>query len=81
MPYIKPGERCELADGNRILTPGRLNYLMSMLAKRYWQEGPRNYQAVNDIMGAFDGAKAEFYRRVAAPYEDQKIKENGDIYE
>jgi len=34
----------------------------------------RNYASVVDC------AWAEFYRRVAAPYEDKKIAENGDVY-
>ncbi|WP_439397023.1 DUF6899 family protein [Bradyrhizobium sp. PMVTL-01] len=35
---------------------------------------------MNDVLGALDGAKAEFYRRVAAPYEDAKIADSGDVY-
>ena len=31
-------------------------------------------------MGALECAKLELYRRVAAPYEDVKIMENGDVY-
>ena len=37
-------------------------------------------QRVDDAVGALDGAAREFYRRVAVPYEDKKIKENGDVY-
>lgn len=33
-----------------------------------------------DAVGAIDGASKEFYRRVAVPYEDRKIAENGDVY-
>lgn len=32
------------------------------------------------VFYAFDDVKTSFYNRVAAPYEDQKIKENGDVY-
>ena len=39
-----------------------------------------SYATINDIIGALEGAKMEFYRRVVAPYEDEKIKENGDVY-
>lgn len=35
--------------------------------------------AINDCIGACEGAKLEFYRRVASPYEDVKIKQNGDV--
>jgi len=31
-------------------------------------------------MGALEGAKLEFYRRVVVPYEEKKMKENGDVY-
>jgi hypothetical protein len=40
----------------------------------------KDYQAINDCLGALEGAKLELYRRVAAPYEDRKIQENGDVY-
>jgi hypothetical protein len=39
-----------------------------------------SYQSINDVLGALEGAKLEFYRRIAAPYEDTKIQENGDVY-
>jgi hypothetical protein len=84
MPYIKQDRREEvslligpLAD--RADTPGELNFQLTEIVKRYW-DGRKNYQAINDIVGALEGAKLEFYRRVAAPYEDSKIAENGDVY-
>jgi len=38
------------------------------------------YQNINDLLGALEGAKLELYRRVAAPYEDEKVESNGDVY-
>jgi len=38
------------------------------------------YQTINDVIGALEGAKMEFYRRVAVPYEEGKIILNGDVY-
>jgi hypothetical protein len=35
---------------------------------------------MTDVRGAIRACQAEFYRRLIAPYEDQKIKENGDVY-
>ena len=81
MPYIPLEERAELAAGDPIKTPGRLNYILSVAILRYYRNSAQNYQAVNDIMGALEGAKQEFYRRVAIPYEDYKIKQNGDVYD
>ncbi len=80
MPYIKRETKEALAAGVPIETPGNLNYLITLLLKRYWQNSPRNYQAINDVVGAVEGAKLEFVRRVVNSYEDGKIKENGDVY-
>jgi hypothetical protein len=33
----------------------------------------------NDAIGALEGAKLELYRRYVSAYEDDKIKENGDV--
>lgn len=41
---------------------------------------PLNYQMINDVMGALESAKLEFYRRIAVPYEETKRKDNGDVY-
>ena len=51
-----------------------------MLLKEYWDNHGPHYQTINDILGALEGAKMEFYRRVAVPYEQEKILDNGDVY-
>ncbi len=84
MPYIKQEDRSHVnlfAVDRHPETAGELNYCITMLIERYWRLQGNRYQQINDILGALEGAKLEFYRRVAAPYEDQKIKENGDVYE
>ena len=39
-----------------------------------------DYAALAEAVGVIETAKLELYRRVAAPYEDDKIVENGDVY-
>ena len=39
------------------------------------------YDAINDAIGILECAKQEFYRMVAASYEDKKKTENGHISE
>lgn len=81
MPYIKPIRRDSLGeDFGPANTPGELNYLLTLVCKEYMDRHGLEYSTINDIIGALEGAKLEFYRRIAAPYEDGKIKENGDIY-
>lgn len=79
MPYISQDAR-PFADVNYAQTPGELNYKITCLLVDYLRKEGKSYQTINDIMGALEGAKQEFYRRVAGPYEDTKIKENGDVY-
>lgn len=79
MPYIKHADRVRvLMDGP--LTPGELNYAITCLCREYIMSRGASYANINDVMGALESAKQEFYRRVAVPYEDKKIKDNGDVY-
>lgn len=81
MPYINESARRLLAAGvNAPITPGELNYAITQLVVGFQQRRGLNYQTINDIVGALEGAKLEFYRRVATPYEDGKIQTNGDVY-
>lgn len=82
MPYIKNDRRDEVerCGPYGVLNPGELNFKITLLLIDYLNTHDLKYQTINDIMGALEGAKAEFYRRIAAPYEDKKIKENGDVY-
>lgn len=81
MPYIKQEDRGRatpmLAD---VRTAGELNYAISVLLCEYVDRHGLCYETLNAAVGAVDGAKAEFQRRVVAPYEDRKISENGDVY-
>lgn len=65
---------------------GHLNYVITSLITRVYtdylkKEGGLNlnYSDHNEIIGLLECAKMEFYRRKTAPYEDKKIKENGDV--
>lgn len=83
MPYIKPELRplLEPTSKQNATEPGELNFQFTRLAIQYIvTRGGLSYATINDVMGAFSGAALEFYRRVAAVYEDQKITTNGDVY-
>jgi len=79
MPYIKPQDRTE---GARLhpCNIGALNYAITTLIDDYLSSKGLQYSEVNAVIGALECAKLELYRRVAAPYEDHKIYENGDVY-
>lgn len=84
MPYIESGARAKFNDSLRVITsrvrgPGELNYCMTKLAHGYREKNGRSFFTFCVIMGVFITAMLEFYRRRVAPYEDEKIKENGDV--
>ena len=82
MPYIKQEDRQKVfgATGCFPHNAGELNYVFTSILLGYIERKGLCYQTINDIIGALEGAKLEFYRRAVAPYEDTKIKENGDAY-
>lgn len=57
---------------------GEVNYVISTILWSLFKEN-ESYSFGNDLMGALECVKQEFYRRQLAPYEDKKIKDNGDI--
>jgi hypothetical protein len=78
MPYITSDAKNEVAvRGPR--TPGELNYQITCLIINYAKQN-NDYRGFNDILGALEAAKMEFYRRWVVPYEDYKIAVNGDVY-
>lgn len=80
MPYISAKARHSLVEGRFPTTPGELNYTFTEAILTYMAVKGQSYSTFNDILGAVEGAKAEFYRRVVVPYEEIKRKENGDVY-
>jgi len=83
MPYIDRLARGELDDEVRgPRTPGELNYVLTSACLDYMDiKGGDSYITFNDIIGALEACKLEFYRRVVNPYEDTKIAANGDVYQ
>ena len=80
MPYITKESRYYLDNHLcHAITTGELNYQFSMLAKGYIKHHGKDYKAMNDVIGAMEAAKLEFYRRVVVPYEEKKMAENGDL--
>ena len=55
---------------------GDFNYIVTRIIKKSY---PLRYFHINRAMGVLECIQHEFYRRVAAPYEDKKIQQNGDV--
>lgn len=89
MPYITKESRdnldssleplLEILKGAQYsLTPGEINYVLTKVVHAYLST-ELNYYRLNSMIGALECCKMELYRRIAVPYEDRKIAENGDI--
>lgn len=79
MPYVSKKDRVPLELTRNAKTPGELNYLLTVTALDYLDHHKLNYETLNAIIGAFESAKREFQRRVVDPYEDDKMRHNGDL--
>lgn len=85
MPYIKAVDRPQFQQAvdnliSLVTVDGEVNYVISELIFGYLNKIGFNYTGINRVMGILNCVGAEFYRRVAGPYEDEKAKQNGDIY-
>lgn len=80
MPYITQKQKTELETwGAKPKDAGELNYVITRIIDEYLGNELR-YQRINDVVGVLECAKLEIYRRLAAPYEDKKRDENGEVY-
>ena len=86
MPYIKEESRGKynqvlacLRNEDLLKDVGELNFLLTNICKEYLRKHGEKYQHYNDIVGALECCKLEYYRRRIAKYEDKKIKDNGDV--
>ncbi len=79
MPYISAKDRQTVSELDPS-QPGELNYVITRLIYEYMLRRGKSYATMNEIVGALDCAKLEFYRRVMTPYEDEKCRENGDVF-
>jgi|TARA_R110000824_G_scaffold8760_4_gene39874 hypothetical protein len=93
MPYIREDKRKQIeSELDQLVikfletqdeggTAGRLNYVISsMIGAILKNDRLLSYARINELIGVLECAKMELYRRVAAPYEDDKSRLNGDVY-
>lgn len=92
MPYIAPEDRPDLdpaidelaaavrtkADARDGSFEGFLNYAITRLILEVLPS--RRYASIARATGVLENVKQEFYRRYAAPYEDEQIEQSGDVY-
>ena len=82
MPYVNEKVRKALDSGQKPSSAGELNYVVTKVVDAYLvAKGGLRYAYINEVVGVLECAKLEFYRRVAAKYEKEKMEESGDVYD
>jgi hypothetical protein len=88
MPYITQDDRFCSDDELRVSgihfvpkNAGELNFIISTFIANYIREKGLKYANLNEMVGALECAKMELNRVIIGPYEDQKIQENGPVYD
>jgi hypothetical protein len=87
MPYINPAMRMIVEDNLQYLIEniqtfnkhdidGVVNYCVTRILHSVY---PPKYDEYNRAMGVLSCIQHEFYRRKVAPYEDAKMRLNGDV--
>ena len=84
MPYISPRQRMGIdpfLEGliDCLDTPGEANYAISRLVRESPAFKEKCYLSICLVAGTLICVLLEYYRRWAAPYEDAKCTENGDL--
>lgn len=87
MPYISQEDKNKyepvLTELTKLINSdvakGELTYLAYVLALAYMKAKGKSYTNISTAISCLDDAKEELRRQHLNPYEDEKIKENGDV--
>ena len=76
--YDKPLEDLTFTLGQEGWNAGHVTYILYRIVLQWFKDVP-SYATIANIRGCLVGTMTEFDRREAAPYEDSKIEDNGDV--
>jgi hypothetical protein len=84
MPYIRPDRRAAFDQAletlaREVQNEGELNYCIYKLSCMLIQRIGESYDNLSLCSSAMEHAKLEWYRKKLVPYEEDKIRQNGDI--
>jgi hypothetical protein len=90
MPYIPKQSRPKFNDlvdamvekisSEEMSKAGELNYIITTLLMKFMKREGKRYHYYNMIAGVLTEVDKEIYRRFTAPYEDEKIESEGDLF-
>ena len=86
MPYVDVRSKARLDEGGRggdPITAGQLTYLIQQQLQRYLRSRGSDvrYEDLAVCLGALEGAKLDITNRIIIPYEEIKLRQNGDVWD
>ena len=92
MPYVTDSNRdcvddaidvvlreiTRIADDDNL--EGIVNYTVTRICNDAIINKKPRYKKINQVLGVLEAVKLEFYRRLAANYEDEAKEKNGDLF-
>jgi hypothetical protein len=89
MPYIKQEDREKFENSLNLLkkdicsddSKGELTYILYSISLEWIKKKGKSYTSISSGISSLIDAAEELRRRELNPYEDVKLKENGDIDE
>jgi len=89
MPYIKQEDREKFENSLNLLkkdicsddSKGELTYILYSISLDWIKKKGKSYTSISSGISSLTDAAEELRRRELNPYEDVKLKENGDIDE
>jgi len=80
MPYIPSERKADLVNETP-KTVGELTFVLQREIQRYLMGRPEiRYADLAAVLGALEGAKADFIERILIPYEEKALERNGDVW-
>ncbi len=80
MPYLEKSIKDSLDHRVMVASePGHLTYRLYKECLSYIKLRGKRFAVLCEVVGALVCCLLELYRRVVAPYEEEKIKINGDV--
>lgn len=58
---------------------GDINYIVTRILHGVLLSQGTSYANINALIGVLECAKLELYRKIAAPYEEEKEEQNGSV--
>ena len=86
MPYIRKEKRQDfdlhISELSHVIAnSGELNYAITRLVWNFVKSHGLSYTTIATVTGVLKNVADEFYRRIAAPFENSKLSQNGDVYQ